>query len=109
MVPSFSVVTVAHQSAGVIRRALTPFPPDYEIICIDNASTDDLDHALIGLSVIRIRNEKNLGYGRAWNQGVKVATGTFILFMNPDVDPGAVDALSAAVLRYPEASVFFRE
>jgi N-acetylglucosaminyl-diphospho-decaprenol L-rhamnosyltransferase len=109
MTPSVSVVTVAYQSAHVIRRALTSIADRHEIICVDNASTDDLDAALSGLPVIRVRNEVNVGYGTACNQAAAIATGDFNLFMNPDVvlTPGAIKALVAASLRYPEASVFF--
>lgn len=107
--PALSVVTVAYQSAGVIRYTLASLPPVREIICIDNASTDDLDGALAGLGVKIVRNKTNIGYGRACNQGAKAATGSFILFMNPDVVflDGALQALVDAADRYPDAGVFF--
>ena len=52
--------------------------------------------------------KSNLGYTRACNQGVEIATGAFILFMNPDVElePGAIEALLSAAGRYPDADVF---
>jgi N-acetylglucosaminyl-diphospho-decaprenol L-rhamnosyltransferase len=108
MAPLLSIITVAHQSANVIRRALKSLPPDCEIICIDNASTDDLDATLADFPIIRIRNESNLGYATACNQGARAATGKFLVFMNPDavLVPGAIEALLRAADRYPNASVF---
>jgi N-acetylglucosaminyl-diphospho-decaprenol L-rhamnosyltransferase len=107
--PTLSVVTVAYQSARVIRNSLASLPPVCEIICVDNASTDELDDAVAGLGVKVVRNKANIGYGRACNQGARVATGSFILFMNPDVVflEGALQALMEATDRYPEAGVFF--
>jgi N-acetylglucosaminyl-diphospho-decaprenol L-rhamnosyltransferase len=103
-----SVVTVTHNSAHTVRGALSRLPPGLEIVCVDNASTDDLAAALRGLAVNRIGNSANLGFGRACNIGAAAASGEYLLFINPDVrlGPGAVDALMQAVERYPDCSVF---
>lgn len=41
------------------------------------------------------RNEKNLGFGRAVNQGIESSRGRFVLVLNPDVEvtPGSIEAL----------------
>lgn len=52
---------------------------DYEVIIIDNGSTP----AWQGLSKF-IRNEKNLGFPIAVNQGIKIATGEIIIILNND-------------------------
>ncbi len=57
-----------------------------EIIIVDNASDDG------SIEVIKdkfpfvklIENKTNLGFGRANNQGLKIAKGRFILLINPD-------------------------
>lgn len=57
-----------------------------EIIVIDNAS-DDGSIELISEkfpSVILIRNNVNVGFGKAVNQGLAIANGKYILFSNPD-------------------------
>ncbi len=59
---------------------------DVEIIVVDNASTDG------SLEFLRqkhpqvhfISNEKNLGFARANNIGIKKAEGKFVLLLNPD-------------------------
>ncbi len=57
-----------------------------ETIVVDNCSNDD------SVSVIKqeyawvklIENEENFGFGRANNQGIKIAKGQYILLLNPD-------------------------
>src|SRR5271157_340452 len=61
---------------------------EYEIIIVDNASTDDtcriLQESLPGLTLIR--NTRNLGFARANNLGVESSTGRNLLFLNPDTE-----------------------
>ncbi|WP_084640053.1 glycosyltransferase family 2 protein [Kaistia adipata] len=105
---SISAVTVTYNSAGIVREALACLPDGPEIICVDNASTDDLGSVLQGLPVRRIDNGRNLGFGCACNIGAAAASGEFILFINPDVrvTPRSIDALLEAVERYPDCNVF---
>ena len=58
----------------------------YEIIVVDNHSTDGTEEFLreaAGLKVIR--NDTNLGFAKACNQGAGAASHEFILFLNNDV------------------------
>ncbi|TSE12303.1 glycosyltransferase family 2 protein [Mesorhizobium intechi] len=105
---SITAITVTHNSAHTVRGALARLPPGVEIVCVDNASTDDLSAALSGLAVHRIDNPVNLGFGRACNIGAAAAKGEYLLFVNPDVRLGtdAVDALMQAAERYPNCGVF---
>ena len=58
----------------------------YEIIVVDNHSDDGSIPFLndIFLSFTLIQNEKNLGFSRAHNQGIKIAKGKYILLLNSD-------------------------
>ncbi|MBK7313078.1 glycosyltransferase [Candidatus Aalborgicola defluviihabitans] len=58
-----------------------------EVIVVDNASTDGSAQGLahIGLPLHLVANDGNRGFGVACNQGAALATGEFILFLNPDV------------------------
>lgn len=57
----------------------------YEIIVVDNASTDGSAKALKKQKDIKfIQNTKNKGFGYANNLGLKRAEGEFILFLNSD-------------------------
>ncbi|QND57836.1 glycosyltransferase family 2 protein [Mesorhizobium huakuii] len=105
---SITAITVTHNSAHTVRGALARLPPGLEIVCVDNASTDDLSAALSGLAVHRIDNAVNLGFGHACNIGAAAASGEYLLFINPDVrlETDAVDALMQAAERYPNCGVF---
>tara|TARA_B100001750_G_C15513456_1_gene605287 strand:- start:94 stop:933 length:840 start_codon:yes stop_codon:yes gene_type:complete len=56
-----------------------------EIIIIDNNSNDNIEDSLKTYNnVIYIQNKTNLGFSRGCNQGVKIAQGSHLLFLNPD-------------------------
>ena len=60
---------------------------DFEIIIVDNGSEPPINKDTIGLfrNVIVIRNETNLGFPVAVNQGIKQAKGDVICLLNNDV------------------------
>ncbi len=74
-------------------------PPtaDYEIIVVDNASSDGTVELIRQKypTVHLIANDQNEGFAGANNQGFEKATGEYILFLNPDtiVKPSAFDIL----------------
>jgi len=57
-----------------------------EVIVVDNNSTDDSCAMVRGKfpQVALIENKDNKGFSRANNQGVEIASGEYILFLNPD-------------------------
>jgi GT2 family glycosyltransferase len=59
---------------------------DYEIIVIDNASTDGSAKAAKDLGVKLIVNKENVGFAIANNQGTKLSKGEFLLFLNSDTE-----------------------
>ena len=65
------------------------------IVVVDNASTDTSLQQLEALCDARvhiIKNERNLGFGRACNLGSRLGNSELILFLNPDVvlEPNAL-------------------
>ena len=70
-----------------------------EIIVVDNASSDNTLELLRRHHHLRlVENSSNLGYARANNQGIKLATGEYVLLLNPDTrtELGALDAIFGA-------------
>lgn len=59
---------------------------DTEVIVVDNNSMDDSCAMIMAKypQVTLIENKENTGFGHANNQGVAIAKGEYILFVNPD-------------------------
>lgn len=57
----------------------------FEVILVDNASTDgSIDFFTNDERIIFISSKENLGFGRANNLGYKVAKGRYIFLLNSD-------------------------
>ncbi len=90
-----SVLVCTHNRAGVLRDALTSLeaqtlPRDrFEVLVVDNASTDDTPEVVAGfarrgkMSVRGVR-EMELGLDAARNRGVREARGEIIAFLDDD-------------------------
>ncbi len=109
-----SIIIVNWNGGELLRRAVESIvasPPsvEYEVVVVDNASTDesvtllsssDASATLTGESRLRIvKNERNLGFGQANNQAFALTDTPFVLLLNPDteVTPGSIDCLVATV------------
>jgi GT2 family glycosyltransferase len=92
-----SIVIVSLNTKDILKKCLESIKNlKLEIIVIDNASTDgstemvkkefsDKGGLASGWSKVKlIENEKNLGYARANNQGIKIAKRRYIFLLNSD-------------------------
>src|SRR5262249_3320118 len=90
-----SIVIPCHNQAGYTRGCLESVlahtRPPYELVLIDNGSADGTAaffaevRAKAGPERVEvIRNEKNLGYPAACNQGLAKAQGDYVVFLNND-------------------------
>lgn len=80
----------------------------YEIIVIDNASSDETLSMLKNYPEVHvIANETNRGFAAANNQGLQRARGAWLLLLNPDtiVPQGALQALLDFAQAHPEAGI----
>ena len=89
-----SVIIPAWNKLEYTQRCLVALaantPPElYELIVVDNGSTDGTGDFLACLEgdVKVITNQENLGFARACNQGAAVAEGDYLLFLNNDTEP----------------------
>ena len=80
-----------------------------EVIVIDNASTDDSVRMIKEKfpQVRLIENSANRGFAAANNQGIRVAKGRYLLFLNSDtlVLDGAIDKVVSFADGNPDAAV----
>jgi GT2 family glycosyltransferase len=80
-----------------------------EVIVVDNNSGGEKlsDTEARFPKFIFIRNEINGGFGNGCNMGSKIATGEFILFLNPDTvaSESAIGKLLDAAKKYPEYGI----
>lgn len=82
---------------------------DAEIFVVDNASRDDTAASVMETypSVRYILNERNLGFGAANNQALKLSNGDFILLLNSDAfpKPGAIPTLIKELQSQPKTGL----
>jgi hypothetical protein len=109
-----SVCIVTRQACDYLRNCLrsiaeNPPPGEYEIIVVDNASTDGtLDMLRDEFPAVQvIANPVDNGYTAPMNQALRRGTGQYLMQLNPDtlVHPGALEGLLAFADQHPEAGV----
>ena len=104
-----SIVIVNWNGGELLKRCLASIiahPPgvDYEIIVVDNASSDgsvkwlrseEARALCASLKLLLIANSENLGFSKANNQAFAVNNSPLVFLLNPDteVQPGAIDRL----------------
>lgn len=97
-----SIIIVSYNTKEFLRKCINSIFESsgsftLELIVVDNASRDGTVEDLRGLgkkikiienkqacSLVILENSINLGFSRANNQGIKIAKGRYLLFLNPD-------------------------
>lgn len=106
-----SVIIVNYNTKGLVSDCLDSIFSktvglDFEVIVVDNASTDGSRELFQADGrIIYVCNETNLGFGRANNRGLGQASGRNVLFLNSDtlIRGNAVKTLSDYLDSHPEA------
>jgi len=88
--PKVSIVILTYNSIFELPRCLSSIKDythtPYEVIIVDNASTDGtreyLQHTSLDAQVIL--NDENEGFSKGCNRGIKAAKGEYVLLLNPD-------------------------
>lgn len=110
-----SIIIVNYHSADLVIDSVKSIYEktqdiSFEVIVVDNASTDDSVVTLknvLGSQISLIESERNLGFGKANNLGVKHAKGEYIFLLNPDtvLMNNAVKVLHDYIIEHPEVGV----
>ena len=89
----YSIVIPVFNKAALTRHCLSTLRATLhgagngEVIVIDNASSDETPEMLKEFPWVRVvRNERNLGYAGANNQGAALATGEYLVLLNNDIE-----------------------
>jgi len=92
--PILSIIIPSYNTADITINCLKSIFTDkglkqtpYEIIVIDNNSTDDSVSKIKSLKIKNCKliiNSVNLGFAKANNQAINIAKGNYLLFLNSD-------------------------
>lgn len=106
--PRVSIIVPVYNRAHLITKCLNSVQSqsfrDYEIILVDDGSTDNLQKVLSGFT-LRYCRQSRQGPAGARNKGLELATGEYIAFLDSD-DTLTGDSLRKRVEileKYPEA------
>ena len=91
-----TVILPARDEAGALPGVLHRMPAGYEVVVVDNASTDDTAAVARRLGA-RVVHEATPGYGAAVHAGLLAARTDLVCFLDSDgsVDPGQLPAMVA--------------
>jgi GT2 family glycosyltransferase/glycosyltransferase involved in cell wall biosynthesis len=108
IIPAWNNLALTRDCLEAIWRHTAP--GTYEIIVVDNGSTDGTPEFLQGLEehgqIRVVRNDNNLGFAPACNQGARAARGEFLLFLNNDtkVTSGWLEELIRSAREHPQVA-----
>ncbi len=115
VLPELSILVISYNTAELTLACLDSVVAEthataYEIIVVDNASSDGSADAVAAAhpEVRLIRLGENMGFARANNMAAKMAKGNLLLLLNPDtlVLDGAIDRLVAFAKARPQARIW---
>ena len=98
MSSTVSTLVVCWNNREFLGRCLESVPSASELIVIDNASTDGSADLVAGRfpGARLVRNATNVGFAAGVNQAAALATGDYLLLLNPDAEatPQSIDRLT---------------
>lgn len=100
-----SVIIPCYNAGKTLQKcldsALNQVQKPYEVICVDDASTDHTHEILrsYGTRIKVITHTVNHGVGVSRGDGIKVATGDYVFFLDADdwLEPNALEILAGAI------------
>ncbi len=113
--PAISVLIVNFNGESYLQAALDSLRRqtfrDFEVIVVDNASTDGSADNLNadGLPGFRLlKQDSNLGFAAGSNVGVTASTAPWVAMLNPDAEakPDWLDRIMDGISRYPDVRMF---
>ena len=88
MTKNVSVVIPSYNSAQFLPEAiesvLEQSYPHFEVIVVDDGSTDDTKEVCDRYPKVKYFYQKNQGHATARNTGLRISTGEYIIFLDSD-------------------------
>ena len=113
--PYFSIIMPLYNKASYVRKAIESVLGqtygDWELIVVDNGSTDgsgDIAASFTDHRIRIIRLEENIGPGGARNYGVKECLSPYICFLDADDwwEPTFLEETAGLIERHPDAGIY---
>ena len=113
--PTVSIIIPVYNKYAYTFRCLqsvlqhsTDTGPSYEIIVVDDHSSDETAQMLADIQGLRVlKNEQNVGFIHTCNKGAAAANGEYLVFLNNDtvVQQGWLEALLATFNTHADAGL----
>lgn len=113
--PHFSVIIPLYNKAPYIRKTVESILGqtfgDYELIIIDNGSTDgssDVVAAFTDRRILVVQVEKNVGVSNARNIGISLSSAPYITFLDADDwwEPTFLEEMTGLIERHSDAGIY---
>ena len=108
------IIPVYNKEKGIketINSILNQSYTDYEVVVVDDGSTDDSISVIhsIKSNKIHVYKQENSGPSAARNRGIREAKGEWILFLDADdeLEPDALKTFNRLIKQSPEIKCFF--
>lgn len=100
VIPNYNGMKYLPRCIAALRRQGTA---DFELLVVDNASTDGSAEWLREHGVPFLREEENLGFAGGVNAGIRAVRTPYVLLLNNDTEvfPGFVETMEREISRHP--------
>jgi glycosyltransferase involved in cell wall biosynthesis len=109
--PRVSVIVCSYNGASTVESCLRSMRriryPDFEVVFVDDGSTDQTQEILAQFPEVRNIRQKNMGLSSARNVGMNAATGDIIVYTDSDceADEDWLYYIAITMLRYGHGGV----
>lgn len=86
VIPVFNKAEYSAACLKSIVDKLDPASPSYEVIIVDNASSDDTYKLKTIKNLVFVQNKENLGFVGGCNSGLNKARGKYVVYLNNDAE-----------------------
>lgn len=84
VIPAFNEEEAIAQTVREVRSALSELAIDYEIVVVDDGSTDGTRQAAAGCGARVVASPENLGYGASLKRGIAAVDSEYIAIIDAD-------------------------